>query len=388
MKVGVVIERIEAWRGGAEISTMEFVRHLTARGCEVTVFTASRGASMPGLHIHHIPVRTPLRARRTVAFARRAAQAVQAASLDVVHAVTPIANADLYQPRGGLLAETLRQNVAMRSNAASRGVKRLAAALNGKQRAMARLERALLERRPPPTVVAVSQYVASQLAEHYGLAEPHVRVVFNAVEVEPASDEQRRADAVRIRAQYHVASDVLLLLLIAHNFRLKGVGAMIAAMRILADRNVPATVLVVGRGNPVRFRRQAVAARVADRVVFTGPTQRIPAFYHAADVLVHPTYYDPCSRVVLEALSSGLPCVTTRFNGASEVINEGQEGYVIDTPDDTEALADRIQRLAEPEHRNACAAAAGRLRERLSMSRQVDELLAVYRDLCDRRKSP
>ncbi len=71
MKIAVVIERIEAWRGGAEISTMQFVRHLASRDCDVTVLTASRGSPMPGLRIQHVAVRSPLRAWRTAAFARK-----------------------------------------------------------------------------------------------------------------------------------------------------------------------------------------------------------------------------------------------------------------------------------------------------------------------------
>jgi UDP-glucose:(heptosyl)LPS alpha-1,3-glucosyltransferase len=388
MRIAVVIERIEAWRGGSEISTMQFVRHLAARGCEVTVITASRGSPAPGMRIHHVAVRSPLRARRTAVFARKVAAHLRRESFDVVHAVTPIAGADVYQPRGGLLAETERQNLAMRTTTATRGLKRLSNTLNGKQRIMSRLERTLLTRQPPPMVVAVSQYVGRQLTEHYGLSAPHVRVIFNAVEFEPAPEDQRQEDAQRIRDQFRVGPDELLLLLVGHNFRLKGVGALIAAMATLQARDVPVTVLIVGRDNPIRFRRQAVAAGLGNRVIFTGPTQRIRAFYHAADALVHPTYYDPCSRVVLEALCAGLPCITTAFNGAAEVMTEGHQGYVIDSPDNTAALADRIARLADPVHRAACATAAEQLREQLSMKRQVDEWLTLYRDMIDGNHRP
>jgi len=159
-------------------------------------------------------------------------------------------------------------------------------------------------------------------------------------------------------------------------------------MATLQARDVPVTVLIVGRDNPIRFRRQAVAAGLGNRVIFTGPTQRIRAFYHAADALVHPTYYDPCSRVVLEALCAGLPCITTAFNGAAEVMTEGHQGYVIDSPDNTAALADRIARLADPVHRAACATAAEQLREQLSMKRQVDEWLTLYRDMIDGNHRP
>ena len=388
MRIAIVIERIEAWRGGAEISTMQFVRHLIDRGCHVTLFTASRGVSAPGLDVQHITVRTPFRSRKTACFARLVTARLQTTPVDLVHAITPVASADIYQPRGGLLAETLDRNLAMRSSTAARRLKRLTSALNGKHRTQARLERALLTRQPPPVVLALSAYVARQLETHFNLTAPAVRVVFNGVDVDPVSADRQREDARRIRDQYGLEPGDFVLLLVAHNFRLKGVGALVRAVRLLADKALPVRALVVGRDNPMRFRRQAIEEGIADRVIFTGPTPCVRALYHAADVLVHPTYYDPCSRVVLEALSAGLPCVTTRFNGAAEVIVDGQHGYVIDSPDDVDALADRLARLADADHRARCAEAAARLREQLSMARQADEIITVYRELLDERTPP
>ena len=46
-----------------------------------------------------------------------------------------------------------------------------------------------------------------------------------------------------------------------------------------------------------------------------------------------PTYYDPCSLVVFEALACGLPVITTACNGAGELITDGREGFVIPAPD-------------------------------------------------------
>ena len=55
-----------------------------------------------------------------------------------------------------------------------------------------------------------------------------------------------------------------------------------------------------------------------------------------------PTWYDPCSRVVLEALSVGLPVVTTHFNGAAEVMEADQHGEIVGSPDDVMALSRAI----------------------------------------------
>jgi UDP-glucose:(heptosyl)LPS alpha-1,3-glucosyltransferase len=55
---------------------------------------------------------------------------------------------------------------------------------------------------------------------------------------------------------------------------------------------------------------------------------------------VFPTLYDPFANVCLEALACGLPVVTTTTNGASEIIGEGREGYVI--PGEVEGMAEAI----------------------------------------------
>jgi UDP-glucose:(heptosyl)LPS alpha-1,3-glucosyltransferase len=126
---------------------------------------------------------------------------------------------------------------------------------------------------------------------------------------------------------------------------------------------------------------------VADRVCFVGATERISPYHHAADVLVHPSFYDPCSRVVLEGLVAGLPCITTRFDGASEVIEDGVNGFVIDDPRAVDALAERVRRLADPELRARVGRRAAELSERVSMRRHAEQMLAVYGELTGRGAS-
>jgi UDP-glucose:(heptosyl)LPS alpha-1,3-glucosyltransferase len=107
----------------------------------------------------------------------------------------------------------------------------------------------------------------------------------------------------------------------------------------------------------------------------------MPAFYHAADLLVHPTYYDPCSRVVLEALAAGLPVITTRFNGAAERITSGRQGYVLESPDDVAGLAQAIVRLCDDEHRHSCAKAASGAITGISMREHARRACRLYEEL-------
>ena len=67
------------------------------------------------------------------------------------------------------------------------------------------------------------------------------------------------------------------------------------------------------------FARLAKDLGLSDRVRFVGYCPDVRDAYFASDFLVHPTFYDPCSNVVLEALACGLPVITTRDNGAAEL---------------------------------------------------------------------
>lgn len=385
MKIAVVMERIEAWRGGAETSTLQFAHHLARAGVEVSVLTTTLAPSTPAMTIVPLATNGKLRSRRTLRFAREAADYVRAHPFDVVHAITPCVAADVYEPRGGTVPEMLARNRALRRDRLRRGLKGLGQMTNLKFRALGALERDLLGRRPPPWVIAISGYVSRQLASHYQLEADRIREVFNGVDPDLAGATERETHRREIRRQIGVRADSFLLLCVAHNFKLKGVGRLIEALgKVRQGSSAHATetyAVVVGRDNPTSFQRLAQQHGVADRVLFTGPTQRIEAFFHACDALIHPTYYDPCSRVVLEAMSSGLPAITTRYNGASEKITNDVNGFVIGEPDDVSALADRIERLSEDALRRQFAARAPEAIAGATMEEHAAGVLRVYEEI-------
>src|SRR5438105_3144986 len=82
---------------------------------------------------------------------------------------------------------------------------------------------------------------------------------------------------------------------------------------------------------------------IVNSVQFLGPRRDMLYCYFAADFLVHPTFYDPCSLVVLEARACGLPVITSCYNGASELLSPPHDGYVIDDPHNHAQLAACIE---------------------------------------------
>ncbi|MFQ5805501.1 MAG: glycosyltransferase family 4 protein [Phycisphaerae bacterium] len=377
---------------------------------------AARCDAPSSLRFHFIDVGSGSRVRKAVRFVSEADWFCRQESFDVVHAVTPCFSCNVYQPRGGTYAETVGRSVARASGPLSRLVKRIGRRFNRRQRFLLLAERRMLTGPDPPFVAAVSEYVARQVRGAFpGYPAERLRVVFNGVDIAPLSADEMRACRAAVRRGIGVDEQTPLVLFVAHNFKLKGLAELLRALAVrshpglsptleraghprsepgaqatgpsgttcaLRGSNESRSVLVIiGRDSPSPYRRLARRLAVAERVHFLGSRDDIRALYAAADVLAHPTWYDPCSRVVLEALSCGLPVVTTRFNGAAEVIEDGRHGVVIDSPRDAEGLAAAITTCLKPQVREGCRATTGAMRKRLSMARHAQELKVLYEEV-------
>jgi UDP-glucose:(heptosyl)LPS alpha-1,3-glucosyltransferase len=101
----------------------------------------------------------------------------------------------------------------------------------------------------------------------------------------------------------------------------------------------------------------------------------MPRLYRAADIFLLPTIYDPFSNACLEAFAAGLPVITTKANGFSEIIEPGRHGSVIDDPRNVAAISDALQFWADP------ALRAQAREEILALAPQFDIAINVTRTL-------
>jgi UDP-glucose:(heptosyl)LPS alpha-1,3-glucosyltransferase len=188
-----------------------------------------------------------------------------------------------------------------------------------------------------------------------------------------------------MRRRLGAEADETVFLTLAKNYALKGVRETIRAFAERLRSGLPSggRLAVVGGERAGPYKRLAERLGVSDRVHFAPPTDEAFRWYAAADVCVLLSWYDPCSRVVLEALRWGLPSITTRYNGAAEALADGA-GIVIFRPSDTQAASEAMGQLADPRHRAAAAEACLAKSAHVSMDRHVEQLLAVYREVATR----
>ncbi len=114
-----------------------------------------------------------------------------------------------------------------------------------------------------------------------------------------------------------------------------------------------------------------------DPVQFLGEVEDLVPVYAAADIFILPTIYDPFSNACLEALASGLPIITTRSNGFSEIIEDGVHGSIVDNPANLVGLRDAIRFWSDPSRCDAARSANIERASQFDISKNVAQTLEI-----------
>ena len=376
MRIGLVLDRFDPRRGGVEQWTFRFARWLIRAGHEVHVVAGgfSKAALAMGAIAHEVPA-----AKCRWDFALAAEQRLRALALDVVHDTGAGWYCHVFQPHGGSRTASFEQNLLLLPPLLRPWKRRLAGWLPRYREFERMLSRQYAD--DGRILLPLSQMVARDMQRYHGVPSERMCLVYNGIDVEQFSPEHRALHRPALRERLGLGAGDVLLLIVAHNFELKGVATLLRAVARLAEWGSPVRLVVAGGKRTARWQRRAQRCGAAAWTHFVGPVDDPVPYYAAADAYVQPTFYDPCSLVVLEALASGLPVVTSRFNGAGELITPGREGYLVDDPADADELVQAIRPLLEPARREAMQVAARELALRHSFERNCQEILSVYQQI-------
>lgn len=220
-------------------------------------------------------------------------------------------------------------------------------------------------------IIANSKMVKNDILKHYLIPDEKIHVLYNGVDLQrfqPVGTKQKEdlKNFSRIK-ENHV------ILFAGGDFKRKGLDVLLKAVALLDIKDVK--LIVAGRGDTARYSLLAGQLGIEKNVLFRGAEQEMEKLYGVSDVFVLPTIYDPFSNATLEAMASGVPVITTSFNGASELIENGVQGFVIDDPLNESLFAENISTVLRK------TAEMGRLArikaEEYPIDRAVDEILKV-----------
>jgi len=334
---------------------------------EVHVYSSAFPQGDRRLCFCKVPIIPYPKSLQVLSFALNCRRMMKEEQFDCIMGVGDTLDADLLQPHGGVHWNWFWRGLEGYRKPFPWVFKFLGRSLSPKQWTKGFIEDAPYAK--AKKIVAISEMVHRDISDYYGIPEDRIVTIYNGVDIERFHPRNKRYRE-EIRSQYGLNSGDLLLLFVSHNFRLRGLQYLIQALGLIKRKRENVKLLVVGRDRTEPYRRLARKFGCVNDIFFAGGIIDIERYYASADILVNLTFYDACSLVVLEALASGLPVITTLYAGIGEIISEGQGGsFVLGDPRNIQLLAEKILFFSQPDTLKEASRAARRLAQRYSHER-------------------
>jgi UDP-glucose:(heptosyl)LPS alpha-1,3-glucosyltransferase len=342
--------------GGAELYLQRLLGALVGAGHEVHLYAQSWSGQAVGVGAHPVRVAAP-RAGAPLAFALEVQRMLRGANHDLVFSLERTLHQDVYRAGDGVHASWIE---AKRRYAP--WWRRWWEGRSAFHRGLCALEARSLCASNTGEVIVNSNLVGEDIATRFAFPAERIHLVRNGIDL----SRHGHADRQQARAQWGLADDDFVMLFAGSGWERKGLHFALQAMRQLTPNDPKLKLLVAGRGRCLRPGKQ---------VRLLGPVSEMPSLYAAADAMLFPPIYEPCANVVSEALAAGLPVITTRSNGASELIEPGVHGEILSDPADIGAMVQSIQRWRQrPPTRVVTPAGVLSLQENAAQTLRVLEL--------------
>lgn len=372
MKIALVRKKY-TFHGGAESHMQKLAEALASRGHELHIFAAQWDASFTAerISVHKVPSLKFNSILRDLTFAAASYSILkkQRTCFDIIQSHDKTLYQDIYFAGDGCHVEWLKKR-----RRHSGLFTKLSIFLNPYHRLVLALERSVFEGHRFRKIVAISDLVKKEIISNYRVDPKDIEVVYHGIDTETFNPGNRGLFRDEIRKKHSIGDEEQTVLFVGSGFERKGLAYLLRAIEICPR---PLTALIAGKG---RFSRYEHFVK-RQRVIHCGPQPDIRKYYAAADLCVIPAIYEPFGLVHLEALASGLPVITTRRSGGSELITDNVNGYVVDTPEDTGAIAEKIEEALakgtyETLRKNARTSA-----EKFTFDRHVERMTEIYRSL-------
>jgi glycosyltransferase involved in cell wall biosynthesis len=224
--------------------------------------------------------------------------------------------------------------------------------------------------------------VADYLREYYirvvGISARRIDTIYNGVDVEvyaPWNRDVRREEKVKLG----FPAGKILIGAVGTLYWVKDPETFLKAASLVLRKRDDVSFLWIGEG-PLKSTLQELARElgVEGKVVFLGSRDDVSSILATLDVFVLPSLIEGLSYSILEAMATGLPVVATDVGGNSELIRDGETGYLIPTKK-PEILADILLRLVSEETLRADL--GRRARQRIEEKFSLKKMVQIYEQM-------
>lgn len=203
-----------------------------------------------------------------------------------------------------------------------------------------RAERYLADR--SDALIAVSSTVRDDLLRLGIGDQARWRVIAYGVDLEPLLVSE--IDSAEARRSLGVPAGVPVVGIVGRLVPIKNHALFFEAARAVLERHADAVFVVAGDGELRASLESDAASALGDRVRFTGWVRSLPELYAALDVVVLTSLNEGTPFSLVEAAAAGVPAVATNVGGVSDVVADGETGFLVPSGG-ARALAAAISRL-------------------------------------------
>lgn len=186
-------------------------------------------------------------------------------------------------------------------------------------------------------IIANSNMVKNEIISTYGIDEEKIKVIYNGFPLEKFDKEKSKEN---LEKEFSFDLKEKIILYVGSGFKRKGVKEFLEILSKLKNKNFRA--FIIGKEKKMdSYKILTKNLGLENKVVFTGARSDVKDFYTMSDIFLFPTRYEPFSNVVLEAMNYENVVITTKQNGASEILSNE---YTMNSSEDF-SIVEKIDKL-------------------------------------------
>ncbi len=329
--------------GGLQRDCLKIASLCAARGHDVTIFTRTwQGERPEKISVELFGRRGFSNVGRNRSWLRQLAEKLPQKNLDGVIGFNKLPGLDVYYGSDPCYAAKVRR------------LKPIWHCWLPRYRHFAALEREVFQHGNETQILLLTDHEIPAYQKFYTTEEERFHVLPPGITRRPFSGHARTNARERMRRENGWPASENLLLLVGSGFRVKGLDRAINALAALpvALRN-QTRLAVIGQNRAEQFSFLAKRLGVGERVHFLGGRDDVFDWLLAADLLLHPAYSESAGMILLEAMTAGLPVLTTDVCGYAFHITKAKAGIVLASPFGQDFLNSTLAEMLASEQRAA-----------------------------------
>jgi UDP-glucose:(heptosyl)LPS alpha-1,3-glucosyltransferase len=331
MKIAVLIRNYNRYAGGAERYCVELTE-LLAKSHEVHVFSQNHQVNSELIKFHNIPKIFEKPRFINQLFFSWVTKRATLNNFDIIHSHELVSHADIYT-----IHVPCFKSILLNISGTKKILRVLNTIISPRKLAYLMLEKKQMQSNSFRSFISVSEFLSRNIQQCYP-------AITNISIASPGLNFKKSKNiSFDLKNKLSIPKNAFLLLLVAKEYKKKGLPTIQKAMEYLQNKDI---YLIVVGGK--KQKKSSIPKKIKSHIHFLGEVDNIDVIYPQVDILVHPTLSDTFGMAPLEAMSFKIPIIisNSKFCGLSEYLNNSQALF-LENPKDEIELAKKISLLYE-----------------------------------------